>query len=126
MNTLPDQTSPRTARRFRGDEAFTLIELLVVIVIIGILSAVVIFSVTGINDKGQESACSADRNTLKVAEEAFYANVDDAAGHYADEATLVSGGFIEGVSTLHNVTTVGTGPNYTDYSVVAVTGGKCA
>jgi general secretion pathway protein G len=120
MPTLPDQNSPETARRFRGDAAFTLIELLVVIVIIGILSAVVIFSVTGINDKGQKSACKADKNTLKVAEEAFYANVETTPSHYSDEAGLVTGGFIEDKSDLYNITLVGTAPNYTDYTVVPV------
>lgn len=42
----------------REDQGFTLIELLVVITILGILAAVVVFSVGGLGDKGQASACT--------------------------------------------------------------------
>ena len=45
---------------------FTLIELLVVITILGVLSAVVVFAVNGINDKGQASACKIDTRTLRI------------------------------------------------------------
>ena len=41
----------------KEDHGFTLIELLMVIVILGVLSAVVVFSVAGINDKGEAAAC---------------------------------------------------------------------
>ena len=121
MHTLPDQTSPRTARRLHGDDAFTLIELLVVIVIIGILSAVVIFSVTGINDKGQSAACKADKNTLKVAEEAAYAQ----DGNYTTEALLKTNGLLEDESSLYDITMAGTAPDYTDYTVTPASGSKC-
>jgi prepilin-type N-terminal cleavage/methylation domain-containing protein len=121
MQTSTDQPSPTKARRFRGDEAFTLIELLVVIVIIGVLSTVVIFSVTGIKDRGQSAACKADQSTLKVAEEAAYAQ----DGVYATEAQLKTNGLLEDESSLYNITMVGTAPNYTDYSLTAVAGSKC-
>ena len=55
------------------DEGFTLIELLIVIVILGILAAVVVFAVGGITDRGNDSACAADKKTLEVAVEAYYA-----------------------------------------------------
>jgi prepilin-type N-terminal cleavage/methylation domain-containing protein len=57
-----------------GAEGFTLIELLIVIVILGILSTVVVFAVQGITNKGQGASCSADKNTLQVAVESYYAN----------------------------------------------------
>ena len=57
----------------KNDEGFTLIELLIVIVILGILATVVVFAVGGITDKGQKSACSADKKSLEVATEAYYA-----------------------------------------------------
>jgi general secretion pathway protein G len=105
------------AARHEDDGGFTLIELLVVIVIIGILSAVVVFSVAGINNRGESSACKADKNTLTVAEEAHYAENSS----YVDEAGLVSGGYIESQSSLYNVTVAGG-----DYTITAVSGGSCA
>jgi len=57
-------------------KGFTLIELLVVIVILGILAAVVVFAVGGINNKGQDAACKAEANTVRTAAEAYFANVD--------------------------------------------------
>lgn len=52
---------------------FTLIELLIVIVILGILAAIVVFSVAGISDRGTKAACQADKKSVEVATEAFYA-----------------------------------------------------
>jgi general secretion pathway protein G len=68
----------------KNDEGFTLIELLIVIVILGILAAVVVFAVGGITDRGQTSSCEAERKTVEVAVEAYYAQeqaypADDAA-----------------------------------------------
>ncbi|WP_133871183.1 type II secretion system protein [Ilumatobacter fluminis] len=54
-------------------DGFSLIELLIVIVILGILAAVVVFSVRGITDNGQDSACQADERTLATATEAYFA-----------------------------------------------------
>ena len=62
-----------TLRKRRGDEGFTLIELLIVIVILGILAAVVVISVSGITDRGGKSACQASRTSVLTAGEAFYA-----------------------------------------------------
>lgn len=61
----------RAARR--DQSGFTLIELLIVIVILGILAAIVVFSVQGITDRGNKSACKADVAAVTTAEEAFYA-----------------------------------------------------
>lgn len=63
----------RAARR--DDRGFTLIELLIVIVILGILAAIVAFSVRGITDRGDESACKAEVKTVATAIEAYYAKV---------------------------------------------------
>ncbi|MFB7744939.1 competence type IV pilus major pilin ComGC [Streptomyces sp. NPDC056132] len=85
----------------RAEAGFTLIELLVVIVILGILAAVVVFSVRGINDKGQSSACKTDRSTIQTAEEAYFANGSHNA--YGTMADLVSGGFLSTESSWYVV-----------------------
>lgn len=57
----------------RNDEGFTLIELLLVIIILGILAAVVVFSVRGVSDRGQASACKTSKQTTIAALETYYA-----------------------------------------------------
>lgn len=64
----------RQIRRLQASEGgFTLIELLIVIVILGILAAIVVFAVGGITDRGTLSACKADKETVIVASEAYFA-----------------------------------------------------
>ncbi len=57
----------------KGEAGFTLIELLIVIVILGVLAGIVVFSVRGITDRGDTSACKSNQKTAEVAVEAFYA-----------------------------------------------------
>ena len=68
------QRSLERARARRSDEGFTLIELLIVIIILGILAAIVVFSVSGITNKGDTAACQASQSTIDTAAEAFVAN----------------------------------------------------
>ncbi|TNM50216.1 prepilin-type N-terminal cleavage/methylation domain-containing protein [Nocardioides albidus] len=70
MRRLTDRVS--AARR--NDSGFTLIELLIVIIILGILAAIVVFSVQGITDRGDVAACKTSRKTVETAYEAFVAN----------------------------------------------------
>src|SRR5947199_7577862 len=74
----------------RDEVGFTVIELLVVIVSLGILAAVVVFSVRGIGDKGQGAAFSIDARTVRTAEEAYCGKY----GSYGTEAELVTKGFL--------------------------------
>ena len=74
----------RDCKRRPGQGGFTLIELLIVIVILGVLAGIVAFSVRGITDRGEESACKAEVKTVATAEEAHYAK----NGGYAEPRRL--------------------------------------
>ncbi len=74
------------AQQANDEKGFTLIELLVVIVILGILAAVVVFSVGGITDRGNKSACDATKKTLITASEAYRAQT----GGYAANLQALS------------------------------------
>lgn len=113
----------RLQRARNGDESgFTLVELLVVIAILGILSAVVVFAVGGINDRGQDSACEIDTRTIRTAQEAFFAQ-QDTAPKYATEAALVPN-FLSKLSTLHNVELTPDNATATGYNIT-VESAKC-
>lgn len=100
----------------RDDSGFTLIELLLVIVILGILAAIVAFSVRGITDRGEESACKAEVKTVATAEEAYYAK----NGSYGTLAQLQSGGFLR-AGTPEYVASA----SATDGSLTMVSGAPC-
>jgi prepilin-type N-terminal cleavage/methylation domain-containing protein len=85
------------------DKGFTLVELLIVIVILGILSTVTVFAVRGITDQGQTSACSADKKTVQVAVEAYYAQEGNVAGDAMVIADLVPE-YMVAVSTNYDIT----------------------
>jgi prepilin-type N-terminal cleavage/methylation domain-containing protein len=89
-------------RRARQDQSgFTLIELLIVIVILGILAAIVVFAVNGIQNRGTQAACKADVETVTVAAEAY----DAQNGHYADSMQqLVDAGLLHSVPSTSNYT----------------------
>ena len=106
----------------RNERGFTLIELLVVIVILGILAAVVVFAVSGLTNKGQDSSCKIDTRTLRTAEEASYAQ----DGGYRSEADLHTDGFLDEESDYHDITLVGTSPAGTSYSISHATTGPQA
>ncbi|MEU6477367.1 prepilin-type N-terminal cleavage/methylation domain-containing protein [Streptomyces sp. NPDC047017] len=88
--------------RARRQDGFTLIELLVVIVILGVLAAIVVFSVRGIGDKGRKNAIAADAATLRTAEESYCAR----HGHYGTADDLKADGLLSG-EPVYNVVEVG-------------------
>jgi len=107
-----------------AEKGFTLIELLVVIVILGILAAVVVFAVNGIQNRGQNSACSTDADTVRTAIEAYRAQ----AGNNATDPTmaqLATGGFLSKQSTLVAITYSGATPP-DSYTLNGVAGSGCA
>lgn len=82
----------RRVRELRErEEGFTLIELLIVIVILGILAAIVVFSVNAITSRGANSACKSDAKSVEVAQEAAQAQDGSYAGSVA---ALVSAGYL--------------------------------
>jgi len=91
------------------DRGFSLVELLVVIVVLGILSVVVVFAVRGVADRGENSACLADRQTLVGAQEANLAST----GVYTSEAQLVTNGLLRTESVKYDLTLIGGGTDYT-------------
>lgn len=64
----------RAARR--DQNGFTLIELLIVIIILGVLAAIVVFSVRGITNRGDAAACKANIKSAQTAVEAYYAQAN--------------------------------------------------
>ncbi|GGO85555.1 hypothetical protein GCM10011584_05790 [Nocardioides phosphati] len=108
-------------RRTSNDDGFTLIELLIVIVILGILAAIVVFSVKGITDKGEKAACKSDVETLSVAEEAYYAGNGTSipGGSYTDAAGLKAAGLIRSIPSSSKYTIT------VDSTTGAVTGSIC-
>ena len=56
------------------ESGFTLIELLIVIVVLGILAAIVIFSLTGVTGSSQVAACNTDAKSVETAVAAYEAN----------------------------------------------------
>ena len=63
-------------RRVDGDgreAGFTLIELLIVIVVLGILAAIVVFSLSGVTGQSKSAACNSDAKTVEIAVDAYNA-----------------------------------------------------
>jgi len=76
------------------ESGFTLIELLIVIVILGILSAIVVFGVSGITSKGNKAACQSDQKSVEVATEAMFAQTGAYPAAAADAQALVTAGLL--------------------------------
>ena len=106
--------TPPTPSDIRVDRGFTLAEILVVIVILGILAVVVTFSVRGVTDRGEASACGADGRTLTQAADVYIAqesvDVLPAIGTSANryELFLIDAGFIKQVSSKYDLAGDGT------------------
>ncbi len=92
---------------------FTLIELLIVIVVIGILAAIVVFSLTGVTGQSKAAACTSDGKTVEIAADAYQAK----NGSYpADVNSLVST-YITAAPGTGNGYVVSLGSNTVDVSI---------
>lgn len=106
-------------RRSTNDDGFTLIELLMVIIILGVLAAIVVFSVRGINDKSEEAACKAEVHTVATAEESSKAQ----DGIYRTLAGLHTAGFLRGATPSE---TYVASASASDGSLTMAAGAPCA
>ncbi|WP_182380180.1 prepilin-type N-terminal cleavage/methylation domain-containing protein [Nocardioides sp. WS12] len=102
----------RTLARRRNENGFTLIELLIVIIILGVLAAIVVFSVRGITNNAAATACEIEIRTVETAIEAHKAELGTYPGTVG---ALTDAGFLRedpvGESNITDATTivVGTG-----------------
>jgi general secretion pathway protein G len=97
-----------------SDSGFTLVEILIVIVLVGVLSAAVVFAVRGVRDRGEVAACGADARVIATAAEVYLA--EEAAttipptgtGGDRFEQTLVDAELLKEVSVSHDLAANGT------------------
>jgi prepilin-type N-terminal cleavage/methylation domain-containing protein len=96
-----------------SDDGFTLIEVLIVIVVLGVLATLVVFSVRGITDRGQTTACNQDARILATAVEAYFTQhgggtiVATGVDDQRFERTLQSAALIRDMSDYWNVAAEG-------------------
>ncbi len=86
-----------------SEHGFTLIELLIVIVVLGILAAIVVFSLTGVSGQSKAAACTTDGKTVEVAVDAYEAangtvlptgfDIDSLTGTYLHSAPVTTNGY---------------------------------
>ena len=94
-------------------DGFTLVELLIVIVVLGVLATVVVASVSGVVDRGEQATCEDDLRVLSVAAESYFAQVGGttipATGVDSDryERTLMLQGLVREPSELYDVDSTG-------------------
>jgi prepilin-type N-terminal cleavage/methylation domain-containing protein len=77
----------RRAEGESSERGFTLIELLIVIVVLGILAAIVIFSLTGVTGQSKAAACTSDGKSIEIAADAYSA----ATGGYPTSTGVLVG-----------------------------------
>ena len=78
-------------RSQRGQGGFTLVELLVVIAILGILAAIVLFNISGVNASAACNAMRTDGATIQGAADLYYNNLAVYPVLPADVAAPVNG-----------------------------------
>jgi len=114
-------------RRKAGDApeyGFTLIELLIVIIVLGILAAIVIFSLTGVTGQSKQAACNSDAKTVETAVSAYFAETGNQPADFA--ALTATGGHGPYLRTAPSATVANNGYAVTlgaSNGIVSVTNG---
>lgn len=103
----------------RREEGFTLIELLIAIVVVGILTAVVIVGIGGLQDTGSKGACAASRDAAKAASVVHKANTSPSV-YPTDFTSMITAGELDlGDATQTDATHLKGAGNWS----LAITGG---
>jgi len=92
ISTLKKLQAKKVAQENNG--GFTLIELLIVIVVLGILAAVVVFSLGNVTGKSAVAACQADGATVETAIAAYNAQNSSGTPTGGQGGILVTGGYL--------------------------------
>lgn len=86
-------------------KGFTLIELLVVIAIIGILSAVVLASLSTARSKGKDASVQESMSGMRAAAEIYYSNTGNSYGTQTAGASCTTGVFGDSSSNMAGLVT---------------------
>jgi general secretion pathway protein G len=100
-NMLIELLSEARKRSRRNQGGFTLVELLVVIAILGILAAIVLFNISGVNASAACNAMKTDGATIQSAADLYYNNTGKYPVTGGDTATPGAGA---GVNTAEILT----------------------
>ena len=84
------------------DAGFTLTEVLIVIVVLGLLAAVVTFSVRGFATKARASSCAVDKHNIETALDSYVAFRGEPPSTL-DEVGLIAVGLLQKQSVLWDV-----------------------
>jgi general secretion pathway protein G len=101
----------------KGSSGFTLLELLIVMVILGVLAAIVVFAVGGMNRATAVTSCRTDYKTVETAQGAYQGqkgspatSVDQLVGVWLKEPPASSNGYVIGIDPAGDVTVQSTNP----------------
>lgn len=114
QSDAPDRPRPRSATH--RDDGSTLIETLFVVLILGILAAAAVLSISGMRADAVSAGCEGDERVLAVATEAYFAqqrtdaipaSSPDARDPDRFERTLVTAGLLRSPSATHDLDAAG-------------------